>query len=372
MNKLLALFSVWFVSFSSHFHRRGNGIIGYSHALSMWSRSGISILNISPQRRRNFLSMSAGEESIFLRPLSSSLTHKHAFQKLTSFPSWNQPINHLKNHQKQYNYLLRATLDKIGMPWVESIISQQDLTFMPFWNHQISFMEDNLIDLQVSPTTNKASTRDFSLMKGKDVRVANLCFSSSHFRKIRLTYYDAGRQGQVFNSLWYPSLDYDLPVLAIGLLQFHDGKNHLTVIDAQPIHERDFRPSASTHGEHVLANIREQYPILQGKMSSRFYDESQFFSQHMLLARFTDPNVVKEDLWPAFQQCLLAYVTMVHNTAPNPEQKKYVRDRQKAYDVYSANRDPAHAMFKSKFGKSWANEFVYEFLFELSREEFTL
>ena len=77
-------------------------------------------------------------------------------------------------------------------------------------------------------------------MKGHDVRVANLLFSSSHFRKVSLTYYDAGPQGQVFNCLWYPELDYDLPVLGIDLLQFNAGKYHLTVIDFQPIHERDF------------------------------------------------------------------------------------------------------------------------------------
>jgi 15,16-dihydrobiliverdin:ferredoxin oxidoreductase len=376
MKRLLISLSVWILSFPSQVQRRNIGgcsIIGFSHALSMWRNSKHGKIS-SLKSRANFLSMDAGEESLFLRP-NSSTPNKRAMQKLNSFTFWNHHHHHQQQQQQQqrHNHILRSTQEKIGMPWTESIVSTQDLTFMPFWNHQISFMQDHLMDLQASPTTNKAGTRDFSLTNARDVRVANLCFSSSHFRKIRLTYYDAGPQGQVFNSLWYPALEYDLPILGIDLLQFNAGKKHLTVIDFQPIHEQHFRPFASAHPtyEHALANIRKQYPILQGKMSSRFYDESQFFSQHVLFARFTDSNVVREDLWSAFQQCLVAYVTMAHNTPPKSEQTNYLRDRQKAYDVYSANRDPAHAMFKAKFGESWANEFVYEFLFEWSREEFT-
>jgi 15,16-dihydrobiliverdin:ferredoxin oxidoreductase len=386
MNTLLSSLSIWLVSFSSHVHLPGNNGISFGHALSLLgSNNHIRRSNTNspspPPHQGNFLKMDSGEESLFMRPLSNPLTHTNSLQ--SSFISWNRQdsshhntLQRQQQNPQQHHHILRTSQEKIGMPWIDSIVPTQDLTFMPFWNHQISFMEHRLKDLQSSPTTNKDGTRDFSLAKGHDVRVANLSFSSSHFRKIRLTYYDAGPQGQVFNSLWYPSLEYDLPVLGIDLLQFHAGKKHLTVIDFQPIHEHDFRHSSSSwssdQDDHVLANIRNQFPILQGKMSSRFYDESQFFSQHMLFARFTDPNVVKEDLWSAFQQCLSAYVTMVHNSTPKPEQAKYVLDRQKAYDVYSANRDPAHAMFKAKFGESWADDYVYEFLFDLSREELSL
>ena len=43
-----------------------------------------------------------------------------------------------------------------------------------------------------------------------------------------------------------------------------------------------------------------------------------------------------------------------------------VLDRQKAYDTYSAERDPATGLFAAMFGKDWADGFVYDFLFSLA------
>jgi 15,16-dihydrobiliverdin:ferredoxin oxidoreductase len=51
------------------------------------------------------------------------------------------------------------------------------------------------------------------------------------------------------------------------------------------------------------------------------------------------------------------------------EDGQYVRvmERHKEYDIYSAERDPAHAMFVKMFGKEFADGFVHEFLFGLSK-----
>ncbi len=39
---------------------------------------------------------------------------------------------------------------------------------------------------------------------------------------------------------------------------------------------------------------------------------------------------------------------------------------QQAYDVYSAERDPAHGLFTSHFGKDWSDRFLHDFLFPAS------
>lgn len=281
--------------------------------------------------------------------------------KSTTIPT---TLSRRGNHQRHVTDTSQAT---IGMPWTESVVPMQELTFMPFWMHQMDFMKSHLTNLRASPATNKAGTRQFSLSEGDNVRIANLSFSSSHFRKIRMTYYDAGPQVQVFNSLWYPAAEYNLPVLGIDLLQFQGGKKHLAVMDFQPIHESQEGHAVSNYEELLLKPIRDQYPLLQGKMSPRFYDENQFFSKAMLFARFQDPSLVEQDVMPAFQQILDAYLTLVHNANPSLDHTHRVLERQRAYDVYSANRDPALHMFKAKFGETWADEFVHEFLFDKSR-----
>lgn len=275
------------------------------------------------------------------------------------------PVINLKQPPVHYNVVDEAQ-SPIDMPWKTSVEPSQGLTFMPFWSYQMDFMKQ-LPSLHAIPVTNKKGTADFSYAtsnkQDKDVRVANLAFASDEFRKIRMTYYDAGSQAQVFNSLWYPDPKYNLPVLGIDLLQFHGGKKHLVVIDFQPLEER----SADKY-EHLLKPIRDEYPSLQGKMSSRFYDESQFFSTQMLFGRLEDEeDSMLEQMWPAFQQCLSTYLELIQSTEPDTEGQDHVMQRQQAYDVYSANRDPALHLFKAKFGEKWADEYVHEFLFDLSR-----
>lgn len=282
--------------------------------------------------------------------------------------------------RQQSRHVLDKSQASIGMPWTESMVPSQELTFMPFWDHQIEIMKSHLTNLQALPVTNKAGTRDFSLTECENnkVRVGNLSFSSSQFRKIRMTYYDAGPQAQVFNSLWYPSPEYNLPVLGIDLIQFHGGKKHLAVMDFQPIQESEGDHACKY--EYLLAPIRDQYPSLHGKMSARFYDETQFFSSTMLFARFDNKSdgdngnssassILSKEVWPAFQQYLDAYLSLVHATNPSDRngEVEQVLERQRAYDVYSAGRDPALHMFKAKFGDSWADEYVHEFLFDMSR-----
>eukprot|EP00545_Synedropsis_sp_CCMP1620_P000883 CAMPEP_0119011270 /NCGR_PEP_ID=MMETSP1176-20130426/5565_1 /TAXON_ID=265551 /ORGANISM="Synedropsis recta cf, Strain CCMP1620" /LENGTH=301 /DNA_ID=CAMNT_0006964069 /DNA_START=179 /DNA_END=1084 /DNA_ORIENTATION=+ len=260
-----------------------------------------------------------------------------------------------------------AQASSIGMPWTESIDPSQELTFMPFWDHQMKFMTSQLTNLQAMPVTNKEGTEDFSITVGdkKNVRVANRSFSSSQFRKIRMTYYDAGPQAQVFNSLWYPAPEYNLPLLGIDLLQFHGGKKHLAVVDFQPVQETEEQHAAKY--EHLMQPIRDQYPALQGHMSKRFYDENQFFSKQMLFARFEDESIVSDSLAPAFTQYLDTYMDLMNAQETAPDGAQQVLERHEAYDIYSAHRDPALHMFKAKFGEKWADEFVHEFLFDLSR-----
>lgn len=250
----------------------------------------------------------------------------------------------------------------VGMPWRTSIDpTQTKLLYMPFWEWQLDFMKQHLTNLRSMPVTNLDGTMDFSLKENaeKQARVVNLCFESDEYRKIRMTYYDAGHKAQVFNSLWYPRAN--LPVLGIDLLQFH-GRKHLAVVDFQPLYQEEHHHDQPYH--HLMEPIRAQYPSLQGKMSARFYDETQFFSHHMLFARFEEEKVVSKELMPAFQQYIQTHVC---NLVKTNSSSSTPLERHAAYDVYSAERDPATAMFEKMFGNKWADTYVHEFLFSMSR-----
>lgn len=193
-----------------------------------------------------------------------------------------------------------------------------------------------------------------------------------------MTYYDAGKACQVYNSLWYPR-DGSLPVLGVDLLSFN-GRKHLSVVDYQPTWERqeddddddDASSSAFDYETMVLKPIREKYPSLQGRMSQRFYDESRFFSRHMLFGRYEDVSIVEREVMPAFMESVTEYVAMGRQrrrTTTKGNQGNNNGDHLGVYDTYSAHRDPAHGLLASTFGKEWADEFVFGFLFDRAEKD---
>lgn len=98
-------------------------------------------------------------------------------------------------------------------------------------------------------------------------------------------------------------------------------------------------------------------------MSSKFYDETQFFSQQMLFARFDDEKIVTDDLFPAFKSYVKAHLDLVRSTEAKSADMKMVLERQKEYDTYSAERDPATWLFTAMYGADWAGDFVHDFSF---------
>lgn len=267
-----------------------------------------------------------------------------------------------------------------GMPWKESIQQKNGesppLLYMDFWEWQLQFMKENLTNLQVLPcsardsTSFPTSTQDFSYNENvkKGARIVNLCFTSDEYSKIRMTYYDAGEGVQVFNSLWYPHESRNAPLLGIDLLSFNR-KKYLGIVDFQPIHEKNEDHAVPNFESEILKPIRDKYPSLHGEMSAKFYDETQFFSKQMLFARFEDEAVVSKDLFPAFKEYVIAHSALTKSSEPDYSLVSKVKRRHAAYDTYSADRDPATGLFAAMFGKEWADEFVYGFLFSQSKVE---
>jgi 15,16-dihydrobiliverdin:ferredoxin oxidoreductase len=275
----------------------------------------------------------------------------------------------LRNSIQGQNKISLRDAEKVhGLPWKSSIdpnVEDDELLYMPFWEWQMKFMEDNLTDLQVAPCHNGKTDFSYNVNTKKKARIGNLCASSKEYRKIRMTYYDAGDNTQVFNSVWYPDPAYNLPVLGIDLLAFNR-KKYLAIVDFQPLHQ-DEEDHSQTY-EHLLQPIKDKYDSLKGRMSSKFYDETQFFSQQMLFARFEDESVVENDLFPAFKSYVQTHLDLVRSTEAKPEDMKMVLELQKEYDTYSAERDPATGLFAAMYGAEWADEFVYDFLFSMSEK----
>lgn len=198
--------------------------------------------------------------------------------------------------------------------------------------------------------------------RGKNhATIQSWCYQCTQLRKIRYTYIDAGEMAQVFNSVIYPAHHYDLPLLGIDFLSFGK-KKILVVLDFQPL----FRDRAYLDKYiEPMREIRDRYNELAQNLEMKFYDANQYFSKYLLFAK-TDTETVVKRLFPAYREYLNLYWQTLAAAEPLTASADIARivEAQKAYDQYSADRDPAHGLFSSYFGSEWSEKFLYEFLFE--------
>ena len=163
------------------------------------------------------------------------------------------------------------------LPWTESIDRNRELVYMPMLAKQLEVMAQ--LGMVEEPLPESFAYRTSTV---KPARIGNVCFHNDRFRKVRLTYFDAGDSVQVFNALWYPKFEYDMPMLGIDLISLGKGRV-LTVVDFQPLH-----PTADYHAKHIapLTAIRNKYPDLQGTLSGKIYDDTSFFRYVCVLHGF--------------------------------------------------------------------------------------
>lgn len=245
------------------------------------------------------------------------------------------------------------------LPWTQSIAGDEfKLLFMPFIEHQLAVMRAELPGVEDLPFEEPLS---YQQSGKRPARIESWLWKTDQFRKIRATYIDAGINAQVFNSVWYPSPEYDLPLLGIDFLSFGK-KKVLCVLDFQPLTQD---PEYLKKYCEPMADVKTKYEGLSGSMSARFYDEAQFFSRQLIFAKFDNSEPVMTQLFPAFKEYVTAYIKMINEATPDPspESKARVAQLQKDYDQYSAERDPAVGLFSTYWGEEWAEKFTHEFLF---------
>ena len=100
----------------------------------------------------------------------------------------------------------------------------------------------------------------------------------------------------------------------------------------------------------------------------RSFDPNQYFSSWLLFCR-GGAEQATSSLPPAFSAFLKTYLDLHDDAVKTPSSINpiEVEQLQKNYDIYSAERDPAHGLFTSHFGSEWSDRFLHEFLFPASQ-----
>lgn len=185
------------------------------------------------------------------------------------------------------------------------------------------------------------------------------------FRRWRVTRLDAGDSLQVLNSVAYPEPSLDHPILGIDLLWFGSRQKLVAVLDFQPLLQD---PDYMERHFGGLKELHQRFPDLSGEETMRSFDPHQYFSPWLLFCR-GGAEQATQSLPSAFKAFLDCFWQMHDDSAAKSSQLsvEQVANLQVAYDRYSAERDPAHGLFTSHFGKDWSDRFLREFLFPASQ-----
>jgi len=276
----------------------------------------------------------------------------------------------------------------VPLPWQHPPMSSDSVkTYSPVGSWLYTEVVSGLPGIQ-----REGVEKDLALQRNEKPAacMANACFRSTHFRKIRMTYFDGGEGGmQVFNALFYPdpslfvpfpdrnsSGGWAPPLLGIDLIKLSSNR-YLEVIDVQPLSE------SAEYRRHVVekqfTNLKRKFEEkFGGKPSKRFYEGAEFFSDQMLYGRFEDDSHHQDHLIPAVQDYARKYVEFVTSLPSAGSSTSFPADREgggletvrealrlhTAHDNYSARRDPAKRVFARFFGDEWSERLVRKFLFD--------
>ena len=181
------------------------------------------------------------------------------------------------------------------------------------------------------------------------------------FRRWRVTRLDAGNRLQVINSVAYPQYTNDQPLMGIDILWFGRNSKLVAVLDFQPLSQD---PVYLDRYCSSLKLIRKNFPQLSNNQQMRSFDPNKYFSPWLIFCR-GGLDELQESLPEAFNIFLDRYWDL-KNISSNNYSKISVDEVERLqidYDYYSMQRDPAHGLFASYFGKQWADRFLREFLF---------
>ncbi len=200
-------------------------------------------------------------------------------------------------------------------------------------------------------------------LKNKAI-IKNWLWDVPGFRRWRITRMDAGSKIQVLNSVAYPSYINDKPILGIDILWFGLKKKLVAVLDFQPLIQDENYFLNYYNGLKIL---KRNFHDLNSNRSFKIYDSNRYFSPWVIFYNGLIDDL-SHSLPDVFEQFLNTYwqleqykINEYNKIDPNDVKKLQIN-----YDIYSAEKDPAHGLFKSYFGIEWADDFVQTFLFPLS------
>lgn len=182
--------------------------------------------------------------------------------------------------------------------------------------------------------------------------INNLYFTNSQFRRVRLTNFVSDDNRQMFSSVWYPSYEYDAPILSIDMVNY--GKNKLgkdrtmCFVNLVEIQKNKYI--------QPFIEIKQNYPELNEKNIKPLLPYEKYINDATLYGHIYDLHKFQTIIPEALKEYFNVYL----NTFQKTTNIDLVKETHIEYNNFRAKKD-LDFMPKEFFEPEWYSAMIQDY-----------
>jgi hypothetical protein len=175
--------------------------------------------------------------------------------------------------------------------------------------------------------------------------INNLYFTNPQFRKVRLTHF-VSENKQLFNSVWYPSYEYNAPILSIDMVKNKD--RALCFVNLIEIEKNKYT--------QPFIELKQNYPELNEKNIKPLKPYEKYLNDAMLYGHIYDLNKFQTII----PKALKSYFTIYLNTFQKTTDIDMVKKKHIEYNNFRIKKD-LKIMPKDFFEPEWYSAMIHDY-----------
>lgn len=229
------------------------------------------------------------------------------------------------------------------------------------YNFNKNYIFSNVLDLHLQyiykyNMTDISLKKDFAIKTSsvKNAKMYNFYFKNSMFRKIRFSCFKSDDK-QIFSSVWYPSYDYECPILSIDMINYNQNKS-LFLTNLYEIYNK-----SEYYNDYIkeFVEIKNKYSELSETPSENIVKYNNVFKNSILFSSNCDDNLFQNEIIDVLCKYFNNYFLLFRKRPVNRqhiEEKHYEYNKIRMY----TNLD---FFIKDYFDDEWYKFLLYEYYY---------
>jgi 15,16-dihydrobiliverdin:ferredoxin oxidoreductase len=184
--------------------------------------------------------------------------------------------------------------------------------------------------------------------------IQNYYFKNNYFRKVRLSYFKSDNV-QTFSSIWYPSYDYDIPILTLDLVNLGNDKSIL-FLNLIEMYNNDVYHIKYIHPLLEIKKNYTKFNINYKNLSIFLMNNSKYLSKSLLygnLNKIETDNLLSEILEKYYTKYLNYFLK-------KPIDRYYIENKHIEYNNVRKKYE-SNFLIKKYFDNDWYDRLMTEY-----------